>query len=271
MQCRTNRFATEEGGRDRLNQAMTAEQGDIHDPANVEPDKVRPRLGLGQCFEHAAVPTLLFSTKSRIWGDKHPGAVEPTVPEFEREGLRRNALVADGHRCMFCGFHSSQNQVHNLSDNHRDVRPENLRGADHLCHAWNHLGELGEGNAVIAYLPGLTAQDTNHLQRTVMVAMQSDDAAVRDDAKKLLNWMGSHREYTKDAWGTSDPAVFAEAIVRLEEEDREKREVVFQDLAVVFNPGPYAQVAVSWVRESYSTLPVGSWPRVYHEVMNAPA
>ncbi|CAH2782495.1 MAG: IncI1 plasmid conjugative transfer protein TraT [uncultured Paraburkholderia sp.] len=250
---------------------MTTDRTDIHDPADVELDKVLPKPSLGSTFEKAANSALLFSTKSRVWGDKHPSAVEPTEPEFERQDLRRKTLVADGHRCMFCGFYSSQNQVHNLSDNHRDVRAENLRAADHLCHGWNHLGELGEGNAVIAYLPGLSGQDANHLQRTIIVAVQSDDPAVREDAKKLLNWMASHRDYAKDAWGTSDPAVFAEAIVRLEEEDREKREVVFQDLAVVFNPGPYTQVAATWARESYGTLPVGKWGQVYHDVMNAPA
>ncbi|MRU22646.1 HNH endonuclease, partial [Xylella fastidiosa subsp. multiplex] len=83
------------------------------------------------------------------------------------------------------------------------------------------------------------------------------DPTVREDAKKLLNWMASHRDYTKNALGTSEPAVFAEAILRLDEEDKEKREVVFQDLALVFNPGQYTQVAATWARESYGTFPVG--------------
>lgn len=250
---------------------MTTDRTNIHDPADVDLDKFQPNPSLGWNFEKAAYPALIFSTMSHVWGGKHPTAVEPTEPEFERQDLRRKTLVADSHRCMFCGFYSSQNQVHNLNDNHRDLRAENLRATDHLCHGWNHLGELGEGNAVIAYLPGLSGQDANHLQRTIIVAMQSDDPTVREDAKKLLNWMASHRDYTKNALGTSEPAVFAEAILRLDEEDREKREVVFQDLALVFNPGQYTQVAATWARDSYGTFPVGKWGQVYHDVMNAPA
>jgi len=248
---------------------MTTNQTDIQNPAAVDLDKVQPKPGLGSNFETAAYPALLFSTKSRVWSDKTPEAIEPTDPAYEGEGLRQKTQVKDGHRCMFCGFYSQQNQVHNLTDNHRDIRPENLRTADPLCHGWQHLGELGEGNAVIAYLPGLSGQDANHLQRTIMVALQSDDVNVREDAKKMLNWMASHRDYTKDAWGTYDPAIFSSALVRLE--DREARQVVFEDLAVVFNPGSFAKYASAWARESYRTLPVNKWSQVHHDVMNAPA
>lgn len=248
---------------------MTTNEHDNRDPAAVDLDKVQPKAGLGSNFDTAAYPALMFSTKSRIWGDASPDAIEPTEPEYIRDGGGKKTLAKDGHRCMFCGFYSQKNQVHNLTDNHRDIRPENLRTADPLCHGWQHLGELGEGNAMIAYLPGLSGQDVNHLQRTIMVALQSDDAAVREDAKTLLNWMASHRDYTKDAWGTYDPAVFASALVR--HEDREMRQVVFQDLAVVFNPGPYAQYASTWARESFGTLPMTKWGQIYHNVMHAPA
>lgn len=250
---------------------MTAERSNNLDPAAVDLEKVRPKHGLGSNFEQALYPPLEFSTKARIWGDKTPEAIEPTDHAFIAQDLRRKTLAGDGHRCMFCGFYSQRNQVHNLNDNHRDIRPDNLRTADVLCHGWQHLGELGSDNAVIAYLPGLSAQDANHLQRTIMVALQSDDETVRDDARKLLNWMASHRDYAKEAWGTSDPVVFASALVRLEGQDREKRAVVFQHLAVVFNPSAYGEHVATWAQEAYQKLPVGNWQQVYHDVMTAPA
>lgn len=269
--CHGNRSYTGRRSADRSLFAMTIAQQDILDPTAIDLDKVKPQSGLGSSFEFAAYPTLLFSTKSRIFGDKHPNAIEPTEPGYASNGLRQVTLLKDRHRCMFCGFYSPQNEIHNLTDNHCDIRPENLRAADPLCHGWQHLGELGDGNAVIAYLPGLTGQDVNHLQRTIMVALQSGDATVREDARKLMNWMASHRDYTKSAWGTHDPSVFASALIRLKEQDREKREVVFQYLAVVFNPGLYGQYASMWARESYGTLPVNKWRQVYHDVMHAPA
>ncbi|MNJ55595.1 hypothetical protein D3C77_510970 [compost metagenome] len=158
-----------------------------------------------------------------------------------------------------------------MTDNHQDIREHNLRAVDHLCHGWQHLGELGEGNAVIAYLPGLTGQDVNHLQRTLMVALQSGDELAKSDAKKLLNWLASHFTYTEDAWGTYSPVIFSKALLRQADNDKGRREVVFEDLAVIFNPGPYSQVATTWARDYQNSYPVAKWTEVYFSVMNPPA
>ncbi|UST77155.1 HNH endonuclease [Pseudomonas siliginis] len=242
-----------------------------HDPADVDPEKVVPKEGLGTGLEQTALPALFFSTKSKIWGDKSGNELEPVGRDYKSSGLKNKVMLKDGFRCMFCGFHSSHNQIHSLSDNHRDIREQNLRVADHLCHGWQHLGELGDGNAVVAFLPGLAAQDVNHLQRSIMIALQADDPSVRADAKKILNWLGSHRRYVQDAWGTFAPAVFAQAMVRQDDGDKGVRELVFEDLAIVFNPGPYSQVAALWASESRSSYPVAKWSEVYFSVMNPPA
>lgn len=248
---------------------MTTENINSHDPAKVNTTEVQPKPGLGSNFERAAYAQLGFSTKARIWGDSSPASTEPVSAEFTVQ-LRQKILRQDGFRCMFCGFYSQRNEIHNVSDNHRDVREHNLRTADPLCHGWQHLGELGDGQAFIAYLPGLNPQDVNHLQRTLMVALDSPDAALKADAKKLLNWLASHRQYTQDAWGTYEPAVFANAMVRFEDNSVEKKSVVFEDLALVFNPGPYSDFAKGWASESYASLPAPKWGQVYHDVMNAP-
>ena len=70
---------------------------------------------------------------------------------------------------------------------------------------------------------------------------------------------------------TANPSAFASALVRLEENEREKREVAFQDLAVIFNPGLFGAYARLWVHESYGIFPIAKWGQVYHDVMNAPA
>ncbi len=250
---------------------MTTDSFNYRDPALVDRDTVRPGPGLATSFEVAANPDLLLSTKAKVWGDKAPSAIEPTESAYVSEDLKSETLVKDGYRCMYCGFHSRGNQVHNLNDNHRDVSAGNLRAVDPLCHAWQHLGEIGEDGAVIAYLPGLNAQDINHLQRTILIALRADDPLLREDARTLLNWLASHRDYTKDAWGTSDPSVFAEALVRLNEEDREKRAVVFQNLAVVINPIAYDEHVSEWAKDAYRKLPTSGWHQVYHDVINAPA
>ncbi|MCC7005921.1 MAG: HNH endonuclease [Ottowia sp.] len=247
---------------------MTINENSTYDPAKMDIEKIQPKPGLATNFEQAAYPTLTFSTKSRIWGDQSGNALESSDLDNE---LRQKTLTKNGYRCMFCGFYSQRNHVHNLTDNHRDIQPDNLQVADPLCHGWQHLGELGEGNAVLAYLPGISGQDVNHLQRTIMIALQSDDASIRDDGKKLLNWLASHRDYIKEAWGSYEPGVFVEALTRFHEEHREKREVVFHSMSVVFNPGLYSQYVTTWSRESYAAFPIAKWGEVYHNVMNAPA
>lgn len=249
---------------------MTTDR-DYTDPGAVDSAKVTPLPGLGTGLESAALPALWFSTKSKIWGDKSGRSWEPDSKEFKTEGLKQKTLSRDGYRCMYCGFHSSHNQVHNVSDNHQDIREGNLKTVDSLCHGWNHLGELSEGEAVIAYIPGVSAQDVNHLQRTLMVALQSGDKTQQDDAKKLLNWLGSHMVYAKNAWGTASPAVFAQALLRQDESEKERRETVFEDLAVIFNPGPLSKVAGLWAREYQVSYPSSKWREVFHGVMNPPA
>lgn len=234
----------------------------------VEFDKVVPMHGLGTGFDKPLAMPLVLSTKSRIFGDSAPSALEPTDKHFKTQ-LKPKVLARDGYRCAFCGFHSDQNDVHHLSDNHQDASLDNLRAADRLCHSWSHLGEIADGEAVLAYVPGLSPQDVNHLQRTIMIALEQGDDAARADAKKLLNWLASHQEYTKYAWGTSSPKVFANALVRDSAGDRSGRELVFQGLAVIFNPGPLKSHVEAWAKAYRVAAPTSSWGQVYHSVVHA--
>lgn len=217
-------------------------------------------------FESAQWPTLSLSTQHKVWGDtsKHR---EPTSRQFTN-ALRREVLGKDGHQCMFCGFTSKNNEVHNITDNHEDVRPDNLRAIDPLCHGWNHLGELSDEEAVLAYLPRVSAQDVNHLQRTIMVALASGDASLKDEARQLLNWMASHRDYVQDAWGSYSPATFGEALRK--HEDRNKREWVLEGLALVFNPQVFVKEVKGWVSEVYQKFHCSSWKKVAHNILNSP-
>ncbi|MEB0221338.1 HNH endonuclease [Pseudomonas sp. AB12(2023)] len=234
-------------------------------------ERALPKHGLGAGFENGLLPPLYFSTKSLIWGDKSGSATEPTGKEFKTSNVKKLTLEASGYRCMYCGFHSGHNEVHNLSDNHQDTRLVNFGVIDQLCHGWKHLGELGKGNGVIAYLPGLSSQDVNHLQRTIMVALQSDDDLAKKDAKILLNWLGSHMSYVEEAWGTNVPEVFAKALLKQSEEDKERREFVFEGLAVIFNPRSYSELATLWSQDYGFSYPVGKWTETYFSVINPPA
>jgi intracellular multiplication protein IcmJ len=237
---------------------------------DIQSDMVVPDATLGRNFERPALPGLTLSTKAQVWGDKEPGSIEPGKKLLSTE-LRSEVLRDSKHRCYFCGFPSQSLEIHNLNHNHQDVRKDNLRAVDSLCHGWQHLGELGEGNAFIGYLPGLVAQDVNNLQRCILVALETGDESTKADAKKLLNWLASHRQYTEAAWGTFEPSVFANALVKMEGVGTDVHGVVFRDLAVIFNPGTYSASANQWAHDAYKSTPTASWPNVYHDIMNAPS
>lgn len=210
---------------------------------------------------------LLLSTASAVWR-RHLRT--QSGPECLQGPIAGADSGYTGEPCIFCGFTCSRNETHHLNDNHQDARPDNLAAICAICHRWQHLGDLPPGDAYLCYLPGLSAQDASHFLRTLLVALGSDDADARAEAHALLNWMGSHRIYVQQAWGSFEPAVFASAMLRQSGEEKEWREISFGDLALVISPACVAEAAASWRDDTYHALPVSRWPQVYHGIINAP-
>ena len=238
--------------------------------SDVKQDQTVPVSGLGQNFEKPVLPLMAMATKARVWGDATPNAIEPNPEQLTAEMRATITRQAQG-QCYFCGVRARAGHVHNINHNHQDLRPENLRLVDPLCHGWQHLGEIDDGDAFIAYLPGLSPQDTNHLQRATMIALETGDEQTKADARKILNWMASHREYTEKAWGTHSPKIFAEAMTRLGKVDADVNSLVFQGLSVIFNPAQFSQVVKGWAQDAYGAAPTSTWAKIHHEVMNAPS
>jgi uncharacterized protein YbdZ (MbtH family) len=214
--------------------------------------------------------SLTLSAQCRIWGDEEtyngrPFSFGPDLSEAQHAVLRR-----DNYACRYCGFSSLSNCVDHINDNHRDDRPENMQTVDPLCHGWHHLAELSADDASLAYLPGLSGEDANHLQRTIAMALQSDDDALRSDALDILNWLGSHRDYVKQAWGTWRPATFAAAITRLSAEQQPSRAIVFEHMALVYHPACFMELTRAWSAEAYAQYPTQAWDQVLHDVMHTP-
>jgi intracellular multiplication protein IcmJ len=229
-----------------------------------------PAPQLGANFEHPASAPLGFSTKARVWGDDLGATLDPAAADGWSQP-RRTALRNElHHRCMFCGLESQTAEVHNRNDNHRDLRPENLGLADPICHRWQHLGELGKGNAMLVYLPGLSPSDASHLLRTTLAALQARRQATRSEGRKVLNWMASHHIYVDEAWGSSDPAAFASALARSVAEDRDRKGLALCGLALVIHPDTLRDDAALWAQELGARHDEARWPDFHHGVINAP-
>lgn len=217
---------------------------------------------------------LALSARCRIWGETSAASADG----FDRAGRADTASPAhqanDGRQtrhCRYCGFASVHHVLDHANDNHSDNSQENLGTSDQLCHGWRHTESFAEQQAVIAYLPGLAPRDINHLQRTLMVALQCEDETARSDAMEIVNWAASHREYTKQAWGTYLAERFAEAFSAGPLKNDVSREFALAGLALIYHPHAFAETARLWSREAYAAHPADQWSRIYHANMNAPA
>lgn len=155
-----------------------------------------------------------------------------TGETVKNEPLRQKAL-SQGHECLFCGYASDHNQLFVKDGDTSNIHDNNIAVADSVCLAWQQLNTLTFDSATLAYLPGLAAQDINHLQRTLLAAM--DDAQYRDTAISLLNWLSSHQRCVEEAWGTAHPQAFAQVLRQLPSTFKNKVHV-WQGIAVIVHP-----------------------------------
>jgi len=223
--------------------------------------EIVPQENLGRGLEERALLTLHFGTKVRIWGDSNPDATEPNIDQDKCEAVKSK----NRYRCAFCGLKTDTLEIHNLDNNHVNNSDENLIAVDPICHEWHHLEQPSD--AVIAYLPGLSKADGNHLQRTIAVALNSGNSELANAAKKIINWLASHKAYVANAWGKAYKAnEFGAAIARTNSTDSE-HEAILSNLHVVFNPVHFKKYSATWKQEMPSLNPE-QWSQTFHKVMN---
>lgn len=242
---------------------------------NIDLTKVVPVPTLGKNFEENLSLELNLSTKAMQYGDKNKQAIEPINADFTSsafknfEEMKSSILRTHQQKCAFCGFTSKHNEIHNLNDVHGNIESENLTIADPICHAWNHLGEQSENASFLAFLPDLLPTDVNHLQRTIMIALDSDDLDLQKDAKEIMNWLASHRLYVNNVWQSFEPTVFAEVFKRFDEDLQQRKSHVFNDIALVVNPYGYKKYVKAWKAENYRQYPISNWSNIYHKYMHS--
>lgn len=233
-----------------------------------------PNPDLGKTFEEKINLDLVFSTKAFQYGDKNASALEPINADFTTsafknfETLKKTVLNKHRNQCSFCGFKSQHNDIHNINDVHSNIESNNLTVADPICHAWSHLGEQPKNASFLAYIPDLSPSDINHLQRTLAIAIESEDENLKSDAKEILTWLASHRLYVTNVWQSCEPTVFAEILRKMDDDLRQKKNHIFQDLALIVNPFAYRKYVKSWMSENYRQLPTTDWSIVYHKYMH---
>lgn len=246
---------------------MTYGKNALSDPADIQPSGVSPAPILGQNFNTKALSTLRFATQSEIYGHRADSHWGPSAahPQFGGAVLKRDREV-----CQYCGFRHAGNGIHHINNNHTDDSENNLATSCSVCHAYFHLGQMPEGAGYVVYLPGLSRKSVSLLQKAVSVALTSGDATMRAQAKKVLNWLASHKAYVEEACGTSEPQAFALALTKTGEHGELKQDHVFEGLHIAMDPTEVESDAVDWSAGPYSKTQPSNWAFVYYNILNAP-
>lgn len=204
---------------------------------------------------------LQLSVKRRTWRKDDQG-IESADREFREK--RPGILERDRNTCRYCGFKSGKTEVHHLNDDHTDNRDDNLVTADPLCHGCNHIGQVGaQSHGVLAYVPGLSQIDLNHLQRTIFMMMEMGTEEQKREAQDLLMLLAAKRHDFEAAWGTSKPREIATALAQVDPETFSQRGTFFANVALIYNPARFKGYTAAWADEAYRALPPSSWGLIH--------
>ncbi|CUJ50500.1 Uncharacterised protein [Achromobacter sp. 2789STDY5608633] len=212
---------------------------------------------------------------------------------------RGAALERSQHRCVYCGFRSAKtNEVTHLDGNHLNNSPENLAGGCKLCHPYQHVGEvsrnglatgLEEGHhgkvTALIRVPaegGVTAQDLNHLQRAIAIALTDPGEAAM--ARKIFALLASQEnlgELAHAMYGPARateldikrlvPADLASALSYLTQDEYDRREAVLGQVRMLFSPSTLEEWGRIWRSEQPAFAEPANWSRLLQRQMAAVA
>jgi intracellular multiplication protein IcmJ len=198
--------------------------------------------------------------------------------DAEFAAKRPNVLARHKLTCQGCGYVSKVARaldVHHLDDNHHNNGDDNLVPACHLCHPYQHVGELarrsvdvvGEGLGEltrIASVPEIGARDLNLLMRAIGAALLDD--AEKPIAKRILKVLMDRSEWTQAEFGSSLPRDLSAAMNALSDAEYAAREDAMADQRVVFGVAHLKRVGQQ-LAQDYPSMPLKSWQGVHDSTL----
>lgn len=205
------------------------------------------------------------------------------VADAEFAALRGKALRMAEYRCVFCGYESPPRgpkgttnlQVHHADDDHHNNDPSNLKSTCSLDHAAHHIGcdapsaggDMGWASQMrVAYLPELSVQDLNLLQRALGAAMK--DQQLKDVALECYGLLCTLVKPVADAYGTNKSKDFAAAMGAMSQGEYADR--IVDGLRIIFHPDLLKQAGAEMLADNEMLKPK-TWKVVADGIRNSAA
>lgn len=190
---------------------------------------------------------------------------------------REASLRRTSYRCIRCGYESAEDikrkkrtylQVHHLDDDHHNNEPENLTPHCSLDHAYHHIGcdaptsggSTGWATKMrVAFVPELSPEDLNHLQRAIGAALSSPQE--KELAMEIIGLLGVLTQPVRDVFNSHQAKDFAAAFASMTPIEYEQRHQYVEGLRLLFHPEILTAVGADMLDDS-PLFPVKSWEGV---------
>lgn len=180
----------------------------------------------------------------------------------------------DKFKCYYCNFESKRHQeIHHLNDDHTDNSPDNLVTVCSLCHQNFHLDTASTTNGgKIIWLPEFTQQELNYLSRAIFIAVDESDKVNEADisvgfvkiARMIENYLIERSLVVEQHIqnGASDPAVFANALINIKENQYENRGNFLSSFKLLNLKSRFPIQIKYWKSNTFKDIPIETWEKL---------
>lgn len=181
----------------------------------------------------------------------------------------------DNYACYYCDFKSQDHQeIHHLNDDHEDNSESNLVTICPLCHQCFHLDTASNTNGgKIIWLPEFSQQELNYLSRAIFIAIEEAEKAEEEDrevtgftkiARMIENTLSERSLIVEQHFqsGSSDPAIFANALINMTTAQYEKRTGFLQPFKILNLRTRFPVQTKYWKNHVFKATPIESWEKL---------
>lgn len=176
-----------------------------------------------------------------------------SYPAFSEKVWRR-----DNYACQFCGFQARDYQeVINLDQNYRNNKLQNVVTACCFCTQCFFLDAVGVGygGGSLVYLPEISQTNLNSFCHVIFCAI-SNDSDYKMTAQNVYRTIKFRSRIVEEMFGEglSDPALFAQMLVDMQNFDLSMTSTILKDIRLLPSRARFKTQIDRWAQTAMQEL-----------------